>query len=60
MESGHSSCTSYLTPIVDKCAIAFRNKENAFDVFRRIFGEVVFEVANNGPRWKISYPQSMT
>ena len=60
MKPGHSSCASCLTPVVDKCAVAFRNEENAFDILGSVFGEVVFEVTNNGPRWKIAYPQSMT
>ena len=60
MKPVHSGCASCLTPVVDKCAVAFRDKENAFDISGSIFREVVFEVANNGPRWKIAYPQRMT
>lgn len=48
MESRHRSCTSYFGPVVDKCTIAFRDEEDAFDVFLGVSREVVFQIADDG------------
>lgn len=59
VESVHRSDTGSFGLVVDKCAIALSNQENALDVSRRVSGEVVLQIRNLRLRRQVSNPQGM-
>lgn len=59
MEPSHRCSTSRICTVIDKCAIALRYEEDAFNVLVSVSGEMILQIADHSTRWKISYPKSM-